>query len=93
MTAAHAGVYTLTVNAGNQSFHTEFNLTVLTGTTSSGTGEPLHFLLLFLFVFSISPLPTSSIRGSYRLDELNVTESESWKFPFVVTPSLIQFGF
>lgn len=40
---AHAGVYALTVNIGNKTVHKEFVITVLTATTSTRTGEPLHF--------------------------------------------------
>ncbi|XP_023257383.1 T-cell surface protein tactile-like [Seriola lalandi dorsalis] len=37
VTDAHAGVYALTVNTGNQSLHKEFTVTVLTATTSLST--------------------------------------------------------
>ncbi|XP_034746276.1 T-cell surface protein tactile isoform X2 [Etheostoma cragini] len=37
VTAAHTGVYTLTVNTGNKSLHQDFFITVLTATTSLRT--------------------------------------------------------
>lgn len=51
VTDAHAGVYTLTVNTGTKTMHKEFNITVLTVTTSLSTGELINlFAAISLFV-------------------------------------------
>ncbi len=65
MTDAHTGVYTLTVNTGSKSLHTEFIITVLTATTSLKTGELPHFsAAISLFVSrSISAFPQGWINN------------------------------
>lgn len=91
VTDAQAGVYTLTVNTRNQSLHKEFIITVLTATTSSWTGERLHFLVtVSLSVsYSISAFPQGWINnlaeGPKRLNDLiNCTRPESSYLTFVI---------
>lgn len=51
VTDAHTGVYTLTVYTGSKILHKEFNITVLTVTTSLRTGELINFFApISLFV-------------------------------------------
>lgn len=51
VTDADTGVYILTVNTGNRRLRKEFNVTVLTATTTTRTGERLHFFVaIFLFL-------------------------------------------
>ncbi|KAL3042930.1 hypothetical protein OYC64_020780 [Pagothenia borchgrevinki] len=77
VTEAHSGIYTLTVNKGNESVHKEFSITVLTATTSLMTDlmtapPQSNVTEEGLITSADSGLPTSLTTGRPNIDG-NVT--------------------
>lgn len=83
VTDANAGVYTLTVNTGNQSLHTEFIILVRTGTTSLKTGlvTPHFNVTRGPGTSTNSPITT----GEQNISVTNPTQSSPTSFPVTDT--------
>ncbi|XP_030009130.1 CD226 antigen [Sphaeramia orbicularis] len=83
VTDANAGVYTLTVNTGNQSLHTEFIIIVRTETTSLKTG-----LVTSQFNVTGGPRTTTNVpitTGEQTISVTNHTQSSPTSFPITYT--------
>nr|XP_020495545.1 T-cell surface protein tactile-like isoform X3 [Labrus bergylta] len=72
VTEAHTGVYTLTVNTGNQTMQKEFIITVLTETTSSSTD-----------LVTLSPQSNGTETGLIQTKDSNLTTSATTGLPTV----------
>ncbi|XP_060910930.1 T-cell surface protein tactile isoform X2 [Labrus mixtus] len=72
VTEAHTGVYTLTVNTGNQTMQKEFIITVLTETTSSSTD-----------LVTLSPQSNGTEMGLIQTKDSNLTTSVTTGLPTV----------